>query len=175
MVGLRSSSRPPPLSRRPLPAISPPQPPPSLPAADWRGGIRRLEADHPAEYAVKDPAHGLEAAELKLAEGQKLTLTIRAADLCDLGAGPNVGSGETWQLDVVTEAQLLTRLEARELLLRQRFEDIVQEMTETRNLLLKMDFSPAGKAQLPAPKRKEAGAEPGEAADPHPGIFSSAI
>ncbi len=122
---------------------------------------------HPVEFAVKDQQTALEAADLKLAEGQRLTLAIRAEDLCNLGDGPNVGSGETWQLDVVTEAQLLTRLEARELLLRQRFEEIVQEMTETRNLLLnlKMDFTPAGKANA-APKAKEAGAEPGEAAPP---------
>jgi hypothetical protein len=121
---------------------------------------------HPGEFGVKDNEIAVEASQLKLAEGQKLTLTIRAADLCDLGAGPNVGSGETWQLDVVTEDQLLTRLEARELLLRQRFEAIVQEMTETRNLLLKMDFSPPGKGGTPAPKVKEAGAEPGEAVTP---------
>ncbi len=120
---------------------------------------------HPAELVVNDQETALEASELKLAEGQRLTLTIRAADLCNLGTGPNVGSGETWQLEVVTEAQLLTRLEARELLLRQRFEEIVQEMTETRNLLLKMDFSRPGKTSS-APKPKEAGAEPGEAAPP---------
>ncbi len=121
---------------------------------------------HPGEYVVKDQDTAVEASQLKLGEGQKLTLTIRAADLCDLGEGPNVGSGETWQLDVVTEAQLLTRLEARELLLRQRFEAIVEEMTETRNLLLNMAFSPPGKGGQPTPKPKDAGAEPGEAPTP---------
>ena len=35
-------------------------------------------------------------------------------------------------------------------------------MTETRNLLLKMDFTPAEKACTAAPKAKPAGAEPGE-------------
>ena len=63
-----------------------------------------------------------------------------------LGNGPNIGSGETWQLDVVSEDELVTRLEAQELLVKQRFEQIVEEMTETRNLLLKMDFTPPEKA-----------------------------
>ena len=127
-----------------------------LPLAQWPG--------HPAEYIVKDAA--IEASQLKLAEGQKLTLTVRAADLCDLGAGPNIGSGKTWQLDVVSEDEMLTRLEARELLLRQRFEAIVQEMTETRTLLLKMDFSPPDDSKPVAPKAKSAGAEPGELTAP---------
>ena len=87
---------------------------------------------------------------------------MRAADLCTFGNGPNIGSGETWQLDVVSEDELVTRLEARELLVKQRFEAIVEEMTETRNLLLKMDFTPPEKAATAAPKAKPAGAEPGE-------------
>ena len=35
-------------------------------------------------------------------------------------------------------------------------------MTETRNLLLKMDFTPPEKAATAVPKAKPAGAEPGE-------------
>jgi hypothetical protein len=157
---------------QPAPAVAPavpgekPATPAAKPAPPRTGAVAFGDLGrHPLEFAVKDQQTALEAAELKLAEGQRLTLAIRAADLCNLGDGPNVGSGETWQLEVVTEAQLLTRLEARELLLRQRFEEIVQEMTETRNLLLKMDFSPAGKAST-APKPKQAGAEPGEATPP---------
>ena len=112
---------------------------------------------------MQDQETAVEAADLKLGEGQKVTLTIRAADLCNLGAGPNVGSGETWQLDVVSQDELLNRLDAREVLLRQRFESIVQEMTETRNLLLKMDFDPPGKGwPAAAPKPKEAGLNRGK-------------
>ena len=158
--------QPPPVKPPTAPGDKPEAAPPK-PAAPRTGEVAIGDMKgHPGEYVVKDQDTAVEATQLKLAEGQKLTLTVRAADLCDLGAGPNVGSSETWQLDVVTEAQLLTRLEARELLLRQRFEAIVQEMTETRNLLLKMDFSPPGKGSQPVPKVKEAGAEPGEAATP---------
>jgi hypothetical protein len=43
-------------------------------------------------------------------------------------------------LDVVTPDQLRAMLESRELVLRQRFEAIIQEVTETRDLLLRIDF-----------------------------------
>jgi len=147
---------------------APGQPPePAAKPATPRTGEATLAklSGHPRQFVLKEQETSLEASDLKLAEGQKLTVTIRAADLCNLGAGPNVGSSESWQLDVVSDDQLLTRLEARELLLRQRFEPIVQEMSETRNLLLKMDFAPPDKGST-APKAREAGAEPGEAPPP---------
>ena len=121
---------------------------------------------HLAEYVVKEA--DVKASQLSLATGQRLTLAVRAADLCTFGNGPNIGSGESWQLDVVSEDELVTRLEARELLVKQRFEAIVEEMTETRNLLLKMDFTPPEKAVSAAPKAKSAGAEPGERAEELP-------
>jgi hypothetical protein len=116
---------------------------------------------HLPEYVVKE-ADDVKASQMSLVTGQRLTLAVRAADLCTFGNGPNVGSGETWQLDVVTEDELVTRLEAQELLVKQRFEQIVEEVAETRNLLLKMDFTPAEKAATAVPKAKPAGAEPGE-------------
>ena len=75
---------------------------------------------HLAEFVVKEA--DVKASQLSLATGQRLTLAVRAADLCTFGNGPNIGSGETWQLDVVSEDELVTRLEARELLVKQRFE-----------------------------------------------------
>ena len=68
-----------------------------------------------------------------LKPGQKLLVSVKAADLCDLGQGPNVASSERWLLDVVTAEQLRAMLDARELVLRQRFEQIKQEMTEIRD------------------------------------------
>ena len=56
-------------------------------------------AKHPAEYSVDGAA--LEAGDLRLVRGQKLALGVKAADRCTLGRGPNVGSSETWVLDVV--------------------------------------------------------------------------
>ena len=43
-------------------------------------------------------------------------------------------------MDIVTPEQLRTLLEARELVLRQRFEAMISEVTETRDLLERIDF-----------------------------------
>ncbi|MGH7192329.1 MAG: DUF4175 family protein, partial [Candidatus Saccharimonadales bacterium] len=79
----------------------------------------------------------IEVAELALRPGAKLSLAAKAADNRDLpdGSGPNVGQGERFLLEVVTPDHLLTLLETRELNLRQRFESILQEVTETRDSL----------------------------------------
>ena len=93
--------------------------------------------------------------ELGLKPGQKLLVSVKAADLCDLGHGPNVAGSERWLLDVVTPEQLRAMLEARELVLRQRFEQMIQEMTETRDLLARMQFEsdkPADSAKKAMPK-----------------------
>ena len=121
-------------------------------------------AAHPSTYPLKDAA--LEIPGLKLAPGQKLLVGVKAKDLCDLGEGPNVGASERWLLDVVTPDQLRAMLESRELVLRQRFEVIIQEVTETRDLLLRVDFGDgaAGEktAETPAGEKPPAGAEPGD-------------
>jgi hypothetical protein len=86
----------------------------------------------------------LEVRELELKPGQKLTLSLKASDRCDLGEQPNeqpnVGASERWLLDVVTPDQLRVMLEARELVLRQRFEMIIREVTDTRDSLVRVDF-----------------------------------
>ena len=137
-----------------------PHPPPQrsgeLPLAEF--------PKHLPEYNIKEASVKADRDQLNLATGQRLTLAVRAADLCTFAGGPNIGSSESWQLDVVSQDELVTRLEARELLIKQRFEAIVEEMAETRNLLLKMDFTPPQKAGVGVPKVKPAGAEPGERA-----------
>ena len=83
--------------------------------------------------------------------------------------GPNVGTSERWLLDVVTPEQLRAMLEARELVLRQRFERIIQEVTETRDQLLAVEFGAA--AAGPSETRRGIaqdgdGEEPGDARQP---------
>ena len=117
----------------------------------------------------------VKADQLSLATGERLTLAVKAADLCDFGAGPNVGSGETWQLDVVSMDELLTRLEAQELLVKQRFEAIVEEMTETRNLLLRMDFTPPEKAATAAPKARSGRRRTGRAPEETPNFTAEEL
>jgi hypothetical protein len=108
----------------------------------------RQFADHPADFPLAGAT--LEARDLALRPGQKLAVSVKAADLCDLGQGPNVSSSERWLLDVVTPEQLRVMLESRELVLRQRFDAMVLEMTETRDLLARLNVGPP--AALPAKK-----------------------
>ncbi|MGB7736979.1 MAG: hypothetical protein WBL72_25115 [Thermoguttaceae bacterium] len=111
------------------------QPPHTHPLAEFR--------QPPAVYNLADA--GLDVRELGLRPGQRLSVCLKAADLCDLGHGPNVASTESWLLDVVTPDQLRAILAARELVLRQRFEQMIQEMSDTRDLLARMEFAAAEK------------------------------
>ncbi|HUY34733.1 MAG TPA: hypothetical protein VMV69_18455 [Pirellulales bacterium] len=109
-----------------------------------------------------------EVGELSLKPGQKLLIGAKAADNHSLPGDeqPNVSSGERFLLDVVTPEQLRAILESRELNLRQRFESIIQEVTETRDSLAELETHdvapPTGGADDTAPA---AGREPAGAAD----------
>ncbi len=125
------------------------------------GAVRFL----PGNATELEAAEALEVQGLRLAPGQKLLLSLKAADRCDLAEKPNVGSSERWLLDVVTPEQLRTMLESRELVLRQRFESIIQEVTETRDLLARMELrTPPTLAteKLRKPDEVPAGKEPGD-------------
>jgi hypothetical protein len=110
---------------------------------------------HPTEYNLDPRNAALEVRDLNLKPGQKLLLSVKAADLCTLGKGPNIGAGERWLLDVVTPDQLQIMLKSRELVLRQRFEAIIQETTETRDLLVRMDFSDASSSNETTPGNQD--------------------
>lgn len=105
------------------------------------GGDTNLAVDFRTERARTDG--------MALQPGAKLHLTVKAVDRRDLGDGPNQASGDHYQLDVVTAEQLLTLLEARELGLRRRFEQILSELTETRDMLVRVRAE--GPAQVEAP------------------------
>jgi hypothetical protein len=89
----------------------------------------------------------LDLKDLGLKPGQKLSVCVKASDLCNLNGPPNVSSGERWTLDVVTPEQLRAMLEARELALRQHFELTMQEMTDTRDLLSRLIVEPDEKSE----------------------------
>lgn len=135
----------------------------------------RIDEQDPAEQEIGTPEgqttewnldSALEVGPLQLAPGQKLLVSIRAADYYDLGPEQNVGTSDRWLLDVVTPEQLRAMLQRRELVLRQRFEQILQEVTETRDLLLRIEFgAPDAPAQTEdqADQAKSDGAsEPGD-------------
>lgn len=117
--------------------------------------------DRPQRYGLEKARVKIE--EWKLSPGQKLLLSIRAADFYDLqnmdgfARDPDVGVSKPRTLTVVTPDQLRAKLEEEEFDLRRRFERAVQELSETRDLLMMMDFMPPGRAK---PGVKEAGAEP---------------
>ncbi|MFC1759723.1 hypothetical protein ACFL2H_13310, partial [Planctomycetota bacterium] len=77
-------------------------------------------------------------APFELKVGEELSLTIRSEDQFDLGDGPNLGVSEEYALRVVEPSELLALLEANELRLRRRFEQTIVEMTETRDLLARV-------------------------------------
>ena len=102
-----------------------------------------------------DPITGVRP--LTLIPGQRLSLTIKAEDQYDLSPEPRTGSSPTYTLDVVTASDLLAILERRELEMRQRFEAIYEKMTDTRNLLSRVDFNnSAGDAGEPADSSRPA-------------------
>jgi hypothetical protein len=119
----------------------------------------------PAVFSLSD--EGLDVRDLGLKAGQKLSVSVKAADRCELGSGPNVAGSEAWQFDVVTPEQLQAMLAARELELRQRFEQMIQEMSDTRDLLARMEFEsskPSDAAKKVEPKRSLSALAEGEGA-----------
>lgn len=79
-----------------------------------------------------------DGSQLQLKPEDTLRLAVKAQDRRSLADGPQVGVSDTYQLDVVTAEQLLSMLESRELGLRQRFEQIIGEMKETRDSLIRI-------------------------------------
>jgi hypothetical protein len=130
----------------------------------------------------------LEVGSLGLKPKQKLHFAVQAADSYALEDAPNVGSSQRYVLDVVTPEQLRAMLEARELMLRRRFETMIAEFTDTRDLLARLeltgdkpaavsknvaakngsakpsaDKSSGKSSDAPADKSAAGGAEPGDA------------
>ncbi len=123
-------------------------------------------ASPPANATQYSLAEALDVRGLALKPGQKLGLCVKAEDHFDLTARPNVGTSDRWLLEVVTPEQLRTMLQSRELVLRQRFESLIKDVTDARDSLARVDLAPAGAglaAKPPSPKAK--GAEPGDTPD----------
>ncbi len=107
---------------------------------------------------AKEVASGGRPLELK--PGQKMTLSLKASDRYDLSDKPRAGSSPPFVLDVVTVAELLAQIERRELALRQRYEAIYEKMTDTRNLLARVEFGESAEdgASESTPKEAPEGA-----------------
>lgn len=105
--------------------------------------------------AEMEIAHTLDVGPLGLRPGQKFQFSLKADDRYDLGPSPNTGQSERWVLPVVTAEQLRTMLEGRELVLRQRFESVLEDVMATRDLVARIDFAAR-------PSRSAGPAEPGD-------------
>jgi hypothetical protein len=90
----------------------------------------------------------------------KLHVTVKALDRYELGSGPHLAAGDHYQLDVVTPDQLLASLEARELGLRKQFEHIIEEMTEARDMLLRVRTDGPGSSTSEEVEAQPAGSQP---------------
>ncbi|MCA9267865.1 MAG: hypothetical protein KDA41_05315, partial [Planctomycetales bacterium] len=104
-----------------------------------------------------------------LKPGDKISITVYAADRCDLDGfhpkdNPHVGVGDRVQLDVVTPDDLIVILERRELELRRRLEQVVEETTQMRDSLARVrsDFVAGDSPADGAASVEGAAVEPGD-------------
>ncbi|MEX1039261.1 MAG: hypothetical protein WDZ51_01425 [Pirellulaceae bacterium] len=87
---------------------------------------------------------------LKLKAGDKLTAQLSATDHSDLVDGGNIGTSERLQFDIVTQDKLLSLLEGRELALRRRFEQILEETIQLREEYVRVGLDAKRFQQGPA-------------------------
>ncbi|HEY6564367.1 MAG TPA: hypothetical protein VIY86_07705, partial [Pirellulaceae bacterium] len=98
---------------------------------------------------------------LNLAVGSRATVFVEAQDRFASDTGPHTGRGDRFELEIVTAEQLLALLESQELGLRQRMEQIVEEMRDLRDSLQQaraVDLDSADTRELPS--NRAPGAEP---------------
>ena len=79
---------------------------------------------------VKETSPRIQAASLPATVGEELELIISAKDHCGLAAGPQTSMTEPWRLRVVSPEVLLAMLEAREVILRRRFESLIADFQQ---------------------------------------------
>ena len=85
---------------------------------------------------VKETAPRIQAASLPATVGEELELIISAKDHCGLAAGPQTSMTEPWRLRVVSPEVLLAMLEAREVILRRRFESLIADFQQKRDQMV---------------------------------------
>jgi len=98
----------------------------SLPVARVRAGDAIVELSTDAAEVVQLEPLGLRV-------GSKLQVSVTATDTCTLAGEPNAGTSDAWSLDVVAAESLVAMLEAREIILRRRYESCVADLTQARD------------------------------------------
>lgn len=133
-------------------------------AAPLRLPIPLATAAAPLVEFTPERPHVVELAPHALAPGSRVSFTATARDGCTLEGGPNEGRGETWTLDVVTPDALRALLDAREILLRRRFESAIDDMAQARARLAAPDAAD-GEVDPAVACAEAAARTAGEAAD----------
>lgn len=70
---------------------------------------------------------------LGLAVGRRIDVSVAATDACTLDGAANTGTSDVWSLDVVAPEALVAMLEAREIMLRRRYESCFADLTQARD------------------------------------------
>jgi hypothetical protein len=91
-------------------------------------------ADVRFEYRV-EVAERFPVLDLDLTVGQKLVLKVVASDADNL-TGPHQASGTPWTFQIVSDDELIALVALKELNIRRRFEQILEELRNTRKDLL---------------------------------------
>jgi len=122
------------------------------------------------------------SSEDKLQPKQRLSIIVQALDTYDLSDSSHVGASPRFVLDVVSPEQLRILLQRRELLLRQRFEAIYGDVTDTRDLMARIDFRIGSNSDLDSRESDADGptsdadvAEPGDASVDRSGISDQRV
>ncbi len=133
----------------------------AAPPLEWTFPVERLTAGSPRLDLPEADPHTvpLEA----VGVGDLLVVTVTASDTCTLDGAPQVAVSDAWNLEVVTVDALVAMLEARELMLRRRFENVFEEMNAARGQLAAADGAAAAARMGEAAAR--AAGETGEIAE----------
>ncbi len=98
----------------------------------WSQRIARVGGGEPLVEIPADRPEIVPIEPFSLRPGDRLALHVTARDTCGLAATPHSTRGDTWTLEVVTPEALQATLEAREILLRRRFEAAIDDLALAR-------------------------------------------
>ena len=104
-------------------------------AGDRRLPIGRVAADATFVEFPQDDPEIVSLEPLGLVVGGRVEIAVEAHDACALDDRPNVGTSEVWSFEVVSPESLRSLLEAREVLLRRRFESLIADLAQARDRL----------------------------------------